>query len=91
MLNRLADYYQEAIDGNIVLTKFLDLEEIEQIKSLEKDGLKVYLWGGYSDAERVRAIIQYKDYEEPSNLDFNIKIYHATFNKSFKDNISNNR
>lgn len=85
MLNRLADYYQEAIDGNIVLTKFLDLEEIEQIKSLEKDGLKVYLWGGYSDAERVRAIIQYKDYEEPSNLDFKIKIYHATFNKSFKD------
>ena len=85
MLNRLSDYYQEAIDGNIVLTKFLDLEEINQIKSLEKDGLKVYFNGGYDEAERIRAIIQYKDYEEPSKEDFNIKIYHATFNKNYKD------
>ncbi len=85
MLNRLGDYYQEAIDGGIVLTKFLDLEEINQIKSLEKDGLKVYFYGGYEDAERVRAIIQYETYEEPSLNDYNIKIYHTTYNKSFSD------
>ncbi len=85
MSNRLGDYYQEAIDGGIVLTKFLDLEEINQIKSLEKDGLKVYFYGGYEDAERVRAIIQYETYEEPNLNDYNIKIYHATFNKAFSD------
>lgn len=85
MINRLGDYYQEAIDGNIVLTKFLDLEEINQVKSLEKDGLKVYLNGGYEDAERVRAIIQYEHYEKPSFDEYNIKIYHATFNKAFSD------
>lgn len=42
MLNRLNDYYQEALDGKIVLTKFLDLAEISQIKQLEKKGCKVY-------------------------------------------------
>ena len=43
MLTRLGDYYREALDGQIVLTKFLDLEEIKEINSLNKDGLKVYL------------------------------------------------
>lgn len=85
MLNRLGDYYQDAIDGNIVLTKFLDLSEINEIKSLEKDGLKVYFEGGYDNAERVRAIIQYSSYLEPSLNDFQIKIYHAKFNKTFSD------
>lgn len=84
-MNRLGDYYQRAIDGMIVLTKFLDLEEINQIKTLEKDGLKVYFYGGYNDAERVRAIIQYRDYEEPSDDDFKISVYHTTFNKTYKD------
>ena len=30
MLTRLGDYYREALDGQIVLTKFLDLEEIKE-------------------------------------------------------------
>ena len=47
MLNRLNDYYQEALDGKIVLTKFLDLAEISQIKQLEKKGVKVYFEVGY--------------------------------------------
>ena len=58
MLNRLNDYYQEALDGKIVLTKFLDLAEISQIKQLEKKGVKVYFEGGYDGAERLRAIVQ---------------------------------
>lgn len=84
-MNRLGDYYQKAINGEIVLTKFLDLADINKIKGLEKEDLKVYFFGGYSDAERVRAIIQYKDYEMPSNDEFKISIYHATFNKAYKD------
>ena len=75
MLVRLKDYYNDALDGNLVLTKFLDLQEISEIKSLNKDGLKVYLNGGYIEAERVRAVIQYAYYEEPSQDDFNISIY----------------
>ena len=50
MLVRLKDYYNDALDGNLVLTKFLDLQEISEIKSLNKDGLKVYLNGGYTEA-----------------------------------------
>ena len=83
MLVRLKDYYNDALDGNLVLTKFLDLQEISEIKSLNKDGLKVYLNGGYIEAERVRAVIQYAYYEEPSQDDFNISIYHATYNPEF--------
>lgn len=84
-MDRLKDYYQKALDGYVVLTKFLDLEEISKIKSIEKDGLKIYLEGGYDEAERKRAIIQYQSYAEPKNSDFEISIYHATFNKGYKD------
>ena len=75
MLTRLGDYYREALDGQIVLTKFLDLEEIKEINSLNKDGLKVYLYGGYEEAERVRAIVQLAYYEAPLPADFKIAIY----------------
>lgn len=85
MLNRLNDYCQNALDGEIVLTKFLDLAEINQIKSLEKQGLKVYLNGGYENFERARALVMLSYYEEPSFEEFKIEIYHATFNKDFKD------
>ncbi len=83
MLVRLKDYYNDALDGNVVLTKFLDLQEISEIKSLNKEGLKVYLYGGYSDAERVRAIVQYSYYDEPQLEDYMISIYHATYNEEF--------
>ena len=82
MLNRLNDYYQEALDGKIVLTKFLDLAEI---KHLEKKGVKVYFEGGYDGAERLRAIIQRYDYEKPDFADYKIKIYGATYNKNYKE------
>lgn len=85
MLNRLNDYYQEALDGKIVLTKFLDLAEISQIKHLEKKGVKVYFEGGYDGAERLRAIIQRYDYEKPDFADYKIKIYGATYNKNYKE------
>ena len=85
MLNRLNDYYQEALDGKIVLTKFLDLAEISQIKQLEKKGVKVYFEGGYDGAERLRAIVQRCDYEKPNFADYKIKIYGATYNKNYKE------
>lgn len=83
MNNRLGDYYEEAIEGKIVLTKFLDFDEINQIKTIEKDGLKIYFYGGYDEAERVRAIIQYASYEPPQKEDFKINIYQATFNDNY--------
>lgn len=83
MLNRLNDYYQRALDGEIVLTKFLDLDEIAKVKALQKDDLKVYFEGGYQDAERVRAIIQNKNYPKPEFSDFKIKIYQASFNQDY--------
>lgn len=85
MLNRLNDYYQQAQNGDIVLTKFLDLAEFKQIKGLNKDDLKVYFSGGYDNFERCRAIIQNKYYEEPSNDEFKIEIYYAKFNRNYKD------
>lgn len=83
MLKQIGDYYQEAIDGNIVLTKFLNLEEIKEVHSLNKDGLKVYYYGGYDGSERMRAIIQYACYEPPQEKDFQITIYHAKYNDTY--------
>lgn len=84
MLTRLGDYYREALDGQIVLTKFLDLEEIKEINSLNKDGLKVYLYGGYEEAERVRAIVQLAYYEAPLPADFKIAIYKTEYNANYQ-------
>ncbi len=84
MLNQLGDYYRMAMDGQSVLTKFLDIEEIKEVKSLQRDGLKVYFEGGYQDAERLRAIIQYQDYPIPDISDYKIKIYHATYNLNYQ-------
>ena len=80
MINRLNDYYHDAQDGKIVLTKFLDLAQISQIKALNKERLKVYFEGGFENAERLRAIIQLENYEEPTFDDFKISIYCAEYN-----------
>lgn len=85
MLKKLGDYYRDAIDGNIVLTKFLNFEEIKEISSLNKDNLKVYYYGGYDGAERVRAIIQNEYYEKPIEDDFCISIYQAKFKKEYQE------
>lgn len=83
MIKRLGDYYQAALAGNIVLTKFLDLEEIKEIQQLNKEGLKVYLYGGYADAERVRAIIQNALYPVPLPVDYRIAIYQGHFDRQY--------
>lgn len=83
MLKQIGDYYRAAIDGNIVLTKFLNLEEIKEIHCLNKDGLKVYYYGGYDGSERMRAIIQYAYYDSPQEKDFQITIYHARYNDAY--------
>lgn len=83
MIKRLGDYYQAALAGDIVLTKFLDLEEIKEIQQLNKDGLRVYLYGGNSSAERVRAIVQNEIYPIPLPEDYQIAIYQGHFDKQY--------
>lgn len=83
MIKRLGDYYQAALDGDIVLTKFLDLEEIKAIQQLNQEGLKVYLYGGYASAERVRAIVQNELYPVPLPVDYRIAIYQGHFDKQY--------
>lgn len=84
MLRQLGDYRQEAMNGDIVLTKFLNLEEIKEIQSLDRDGLKVYLYGGYSGAERVRAIVQSAYYNPPIREEFKISIYHCEYDDTYQ-------
>lgn len=83
MVNKLKDYYNDALNGDIVLTKFLNLEEISEVLALNKGELAVYLDGGHDNSERVRAIIQLAEYSLPSKDDFKIAIYKAKFNKTF--------
>jgi RNA binding protein S4 len=85
MLKQLGDYYHEAINGNIVLTKFLNLEEIKEIQCLNRDGLKVYLYGGYEGSERMRAIVQYVDYDLPVKEEFKISIYHCEYDNTYQN------
>lgn len=84
MLRQLGDYRQEAMNGDIVLTKFLNLEEIKEIQSLNRDGLKVYLYGGYLGAERVRAIVQSAYYNPPIQEEFKISIYHCEYDDTYQ-------
>ena len=53
------DYEKRALDGEYVLTPFLDLEEQREIKSINNKELEIIFNGGYEDSERKRAIIKY--------------------------------
>jgi len=49
--------------GRSYLTKFLSLDEISKIKGLEKD-FEISYFGGYSNAERVKAFVNKKNARE---------------------------
>lgn len=83
MLNIRKDYLDRALNHEIILTKFLDLEELRQINTLKNSLIKVCLEGGYEDAERKRAIICSKD-EEIFFEDFKINAYEIILESDFK-------
>ena len=83
------DYEKRALDGEYVLTPFLDLEEQREIKSINNKELEIIFNGGYEDSERKRAIIKYKDNVELVQDDFEIVIY--KFNSNSKLNAFNHR
>ena len=67
----IGDIEKKANLGENVLSKFLDLNDQEVAKRLEKDYLVNYC-GGYSGAERVRAIINSSN---PRVAEYNIVVY----------------
>lgn len=68
---------------NNSLTKFLDFEEQKEIYRNLPKNTKVFLEGGYENAERKRAIIS-NEYDEVTFNDFNIKIYEIIFESDIK-------
>ncbi len=83
------DFENRALDGEYVLTPFLDFEEQKEILGIDKSRLEIIFNGGYEDSERKRAIIKYKDNVELVQDDFEIVIY--KFNSNSKLNAFNHR
>lgn len=69
------DFENRALDGEYVLTPFLDFEEQKEILGIDKSRLEIIFNGGYEDSERKRAIIKLKDGYDLTLEDFEIVIY----------------
>ena len=67
------NYIKEANINGYVLTKFLDTTESSNLLKSRIDK-KIYIFGGFENAERVRAIVQNKEYVDPTNDDFEIAL-----------------
>ena len=76
----IGDIEKKASLGENVLSKFLDLNDQEVAKRLEKDYLVNY-FGGYSGAERVRAIINSSN---PRVAEYNIVVYKIEYPKTLQ-------
>ena len=76
----IGDIEKKANLGENVLSKFLDLNDQEVAKRLEKDYLVNY-FGGYSGAERVRAIINSSN---PRVAEYNIVVYKIEYPKTLQ-------
>lgn len=64
-------YLKQALKTSFVLTKFLDTAELSELKKNKNKLIQSYYYGGYENAERVRAIL-IVDEELPSNSEFEI-------------------
>ncbi len=71
-MDNVLDYVKRALKEKFVLTKFLDSTEVSILKNNKNYDFSTYYYGGYEEAERLRAILLYKDFEEPNSLEFNI-------------------
>ena len=78
--DKLGDYKKIVSLGDIILTDFLDFEEQSEIYALEKNHIRIELYGGFEDAERKRALIG-SDYNELD--DFDIVIMQSSFDSKF--------
>jgi RNA-binding protein YlmH len=60
---KLGDYRTKLKNDGFVLTKFLDLEEQTEIKSLESIDVVAHFFGGFMEAERKRCLLTYVNHE----------------------------
>lgn len=71
-MTKALDLLKEALKNGFALSKFLDSAELSEIKKLKNNEVTTYYYGGYEDAERVRAIIVDKKSESPTLDEFSI-------------------
>ena len=71
-MTKASDLLKEALKNGFALSKFLDSAELTEIKKIKNNEVTTYYYGGYEDAERVRAIIVDKKSESPTFDEFAI-------------------
>ncbi len=71
-MTKASDLLKEALKNGFALSKFLDSAELTEIKKIKNNEVTTYYYGGYEDAERVRAIIVDKKSESPTFDEFTI-------------------
>lgn len=71
-MTKASDLMKETLKNGFALSKFLDSAELTEIKRIKNNLVTTYYYGGYEDAERVRAIIIDKNSEKPTLDEFSI-------------------
>lgn len=70
----LNDYLKNVERREIVLTKFLDTTEQSEFRKYKNNNIKIAFFGGFNEAERVRAILYKNNIETPLNDEFEITV-----------------
>lgn len=77
-------YLKQTLKTSFVLTKFLDTAELKELQNNKNKLIQSYYYGGYENAERVRAILVV-DEEAPSNSEFEITCLKIMMSTSSKE------
>ena len=73
-MSTINDYIKKAKTQSYCLTRFLDTTESSDLRKIKDLVIKVSYFGGYEDAERVRAFIRDRKEPEPELNEFEICI-----------------
>ncbi len=82
-VSKALDYKNQAQNGRMVLTKFLNPHEQDVVHSVVGNSCAVHAEGGFVDAESKRLIIA-PDYYEIYPEDFKIKVYEVHYSEKFE-------
>ncbi len=81
----ISDYIKKAKATTFCLTKFLDTTESSDLRKIKDPSLKMFYYGGYESAERIRSIIINKQEPDANLEEFEIDIIKLTLKSDIKE------
>lgn len=84
-MSSINDYIKKAKVQSFCLTKFLDTKESSDLRKIKDPEIKIFYYGGYSEAERVRAFIIERSEQAPEENEFEISVLKVTLKSDMRE------